>query len=495
MADTDNGHHDDHGHIHLEYQPALPIPNGKLILWLFLSTEIMFFAALIGEFIVLRFGAPDGTWPAPHDVHLVENIGAFNTFVLICSSVTIVLALEAAKKNKSALAKAFMFVTFLLGSLFLGVKSYEYNSKFEHGIFPWYPHSMIYEKADFNYAAKVRLRLTEITISIKDANARLEELPALIEGLKAEEKTLDEKLRSKNWSESEKEDIKAARKKTKDRIREIKKLLPTQEKELAKLKDKKGKEERAHRLEVSTNLLANAANWTEITAARGNDAADGRDVLNTLAYHIYPLHRDHDAVKAYLDREKQKYEPEAEALKKEIAPLEAEKAPLIAEQTKLLEEQEKLRKEKEQPSAGRDVATIDAELADVAAKLTSISESLKPIDDKLKPLNDKYLPIAGRLELLPELAKLDHEHGHGLNDAYPWLRLPIKIPSGNMWASTYFLMTGFHAIHVIVGLIIFVCVLMFRLDSKKANMIENTGLYWHFVDLVWIFLFPMLYLF
>ena len=83
----------------------------------------------------------------------------------------------------------------------------------------------------------------------------------------------------------------------------------------------------------------------------------------------------------------------------------------------------------------------------------------------------------------------------GLNHEHNWLRLPMKIPSGNMWASTYFLMTGFHAIHVIVGLIIFATALPYRLDRRKANFLENTGLYWHFVDLVWIFLFPLLYLF
>src|SRR4030095_2954592 len=93
--------HNDHGHGHLqlEYQPSLPLNNGKLFLWLFLSTEIMFFAGLIGTYIVLRFGAPPGTWPAPHDVHLVEIIGALNTFVLLMSSVTIVLALEASRNN------------------------------------------------------------------------------------------------------------------------------------------------------------------------------------------------------------------------------------------------------------------------------------------------------------------------------------------------------------------------------------------------------------
>ena len=74
--------------------------------------------------------------------------------------------------------------------------------------------------------------------------------------------------------------------------------------------------------------------------------------------------------------------------------------------------------------------------------------------------------------------------------------LPMKIPSGNMWASTYFLMTGFHAIHVLVGLIAFALMLLYRRSiATKAHMLENIGLYWHFVDLVWIFLFPLLYLF
>src|SRR5688572_18577184 len=96
---------------------GLPMPNGKLAMWLFLVTEIMFFTAMIGAYMLIRNGSPpivryqtdeagrikvdeDGNpsiakvdhWPAPHDVHLVEAIGAGNTFVLIVSSLTIVLA-------------------------------------------------------------------------------------------------------------------------------------------------------------------------------------------------------------------------------------------------------------------------------------------------------------------------------------------------------------------------------------------------------------------
>ncbi|HVJ68960.1 MAG TPA: cytochrome c oxidase subunit 3, partial [Caulifigura sp.] len=76
------------------------------------------------------------------------------------------------------------------------------------------------------------------------------------------------------------------------------------------------------------------------------------------------------------------------------------------------------------------------------------------------------------------------------------VRPPHPILYGNLFASTYFLMTGFHAIHVIVGMILFGMVLLqgSRLDAKWTDWVENSGLYWHFVDLVWIFLFPLLYI-
>src|SRR5205807_4447429 len=96
-----------------KHHMGLPLPNGKLAMWLFLVTEIMFFTGLIGVYIILRNGQPTGRepWPGPHDVHLVEWLGAVNTFVLICSSLTVVLAHHAlAKKNVKA-ATGYIVVT------------------------------------------------------------------------------------------------------------------------------------------------------------------------------------------------------------------------------------------------------------------------------------------------------------------------------------------------------------------------------------------------
>src|SRR5262249_29006238 len=81
---------------------ALPLPNGKLAIWMFLVTEIMFFTALIGTYLIIRNSIPTHDvikWPTPEDVHLVEWIGAVNTFVLILSSLTVVLAHYAAGRG------------------------------------------------------------------------------------------------------------------------------------------------------------------------------------------------------------------------------------------------------------------------------------------------------------------------------------------------------------------------------------------------------------
>jgi heme/copper-type cytochrome/quinol oxidase subunit 3 len=307
----DHGHGDDghHGHLKLQYQPGLPLSRGKLIMWLFLSTEIMFFAALLGSYVVLRFGALQ--WPKPHHVHLSEPIGAFNTFVLICSSVTIVLALEAARANKASLAKSWMIATLVVGTLFLGVKAFEYRAKFSHGIYPVKPMGLVHEKPDLYYASAVRARLSDPVILDKIA-----ELEAMSEADMTPEEIAGRKS-----------------------LAEVKRLV--------------------------------------------ND-------------------------------------PSQEAF---------------------------------------DIAVVADQIMPLPAEAGS------------------------------------HGNSHGLNDTFKWLRLPVVIPGGNMWASTYFLLTGFHAVHVAVGLLVFAILLTYHLGPATAGMIENAGLYWHFVDLVWIFLFPLLYLF
>src|SRR5437762_792916 len=104
---------------------GMPMPHWKVAMWLFLVTEIMFFTALIGTYLLLRNGMPQHPvrkWPTPHDVHLVEWIGAFNTFVLILSSLTVVLAHYANVKGQHKQAMQYVAATLALGVVFLVVK-------------------------------------------------------------------------------------------------------------------------------------------------------------------------------------------------------------------------------------------------------------------------------------------------------------------------------------------------------------------------------------
>lgn len=100
-------------------------------------------------------------------------------------------------------------------------------------------------------------------------------------------------------------------------------------------------------------------------------------------------------------------------------------------------------------------------------------------------------------------------HGHGAATAHPEaLRLPTdqiqQLESFGPWRSTYlaiyFTLTGLHALHVIGGALVIGYFWgpgsrMWRTEPERfTNRVEVAGLFWHFVDLVWIFLFPVLYL-
>lgn len=113
---------------------GLPISNGKLAMWLFLGTEIMFFSGLLGAYIVYRLGAGPA-WPRHGEV-LIEPIGALNTGLLILSSVTVVMAHSLLLKNEGAKAYQQLWYTLLLGLAFVGVKAFEYHQKYDHGLLP-----------------------------------------------------------------------------------------------------------------------------------------------------------------------------------------------------------------------------------------------------------------------------------------------------------------------------------------------------------------------
>lgn len=86
--------------------------------------------------------------------------------------------------------------------------------------------------------------------------------------------------------------------------------------------------------------------------------------------------------------------------------------------------------------------------------------------------------------------------GHGI---YPGGEQMAELPHGEiLFYSLYYVMTGLHGLHVLIGLIIIIFMMRFTIKGVVSRddyiKLENSGLYWHLVDLVWIYLFPLFYL-
>lgn len=103
--------------------------NAKLGVWLFLASEVMLFGGLFSAYILLRVGAPGGLWPAGWQS---IPLGTLNTFILITSSITMVMAWASLKERDFAKFKLYQGLTLLLAIVFLGIKMVEYRGKFTH---------------------------------------------------------------------------------------------------------------------------------------------------------------------------------------------------------------------------------------------------------------------------------------------------------------------------------------------------------------------------
>lgn len=298
---------------------GLDIPNGKLGMWLFLGTEIMFFTAFIASYIVLRIRGGD-LWPGPDKTHIIVFAGGLNTFVLICSSVSVVLALEALRASNVQKARKLLMLTLLLSFVFLGIKSYEYYGKFEHHILPGH--------------------------------------------------------------------------------------IP------------------------ETNRQAMQHTTRDLRAATGIDA----------------------------------------------------------QQAELKQRQKQLSEAQAKGSSEKQIERLEKSITDQQTKIEKISV----YSNKVAALNDRVKAEAITLdEMEKDVHKLHEEHPK----EFAGVHVPAVIPYGNLFASLYFLMTGFHALHVLIGILLFAILLGYGDNLVHHELfVENAGLYWHFVDLVWIFLFPLLYI-
>jgi len=124
MTGTSSEHHD----------PAVAFESAKLGVWTFLATEVLLFGALFTAYTIFRMKYPE-LFRVEH-AKLDRVLGAVNTVVLITSSFTVVLGVDAIRRGKTRLLEAYFGATILLAAVFLCVKYVEYAAKFHHGLYP-----------------------------------------------------------------------------------------------------------------------------------------------------------------------------------------------------------------------------------------------------------------------------------------------------------------------------------------------------------------------
>jgi cytochrome c oxidase subunit 3 len=107
--------------------------SATLGMWLFLATEILFFGGLFFAYTLYRWSFPDSFHAGSASLDI--RLGAFNTAVLIASSLTMALAVRGAQLGNHRLTAALLAATIALGCVFLAVKAFEYHEKFvEHHV-------------------------------------------------------------------------------------------------------------------------------------------------------------------------------------------------------------------------------------------------------------------------------------------------------------------------------------------------------------------------
>ena len=394
---------------------ALPVSNGKLAMWLFLSTEVMFFAALIGSYIVLRWSAPGGQWPDQHSVHVQPVLGVVNTLILIASSLAMGRAAGLLRLGASGTCRMWLLVAFLLGLSFLGIKSIEYNEKFKLGLLPGGNPSLLHDQADVYYLGHLKSVLGTAVGA-----------PAV-----AGEKTDSPAGDGKPTESSGKADWRRA-------------------------------------------TLIGGINWTEEQLGRGADEARQGDLLGWLAEAVYPLHKGNERQ----DRAR-KEQAELTGVLSELKEQQTVAEQRLSElQTQIAKEQKLLAEAAEavKPAWAASLEKVKAEAAALTGDLT-----------KWKANESANSSRSDFLKLVADLPA-----GVGLDDKLD-LTLPKVIPQGRTWANTYFLLTGCHALHLIAGLLVMGGLLLTRLGVAQLGWVDNTSLYWQFVDVVWLILFPLIY--
>lgn len=433
-------------------RPDTGLWNAKIGVWLFLASEVMLFGGLFSSYIFLRLGA-DYHWP----VHILNvPMGFINTLVLIGSSVTVVMAWASIKMRKWGDYKLYMSITVACALAFLAIKFFEYKDKWYHiavetkdgtileGHFP--DHADSHHWVNFS-------DVTNLRYNVKESDPEY-----FMEGCVTPNPEFTTPKGTKvTLDKAGVATIKAEAAEANEPTVELKAVTPL-----------------AFKIDNSPFPIFNVMrsyNDTTIVFKDGT-VATGKKGDDTMRLMVTKVD-----VRAVADRTKsQAWEILGDGWQNMYQHHEDEKF-------------EKWNKDRshEDPLKNADFLRHAMVMHIHTPEPDPNHKAPQGVAELMQSFNDTFSGakhIGPVVEIEPEEIR----------------RWSNFLPKWSTYHAIYFTLTGLHGLHVLAGAIVLGWFLV--VDTKRfandpehlANRVEVGGLFWHFVDLVWIFLFPLLYL-
>lgn len=523
--------------------------NSKIAIWLFLASEVMLFGGFFSAYVFLRMGA-DFPWP---ERTLPVLPGLINTFVLIGSSVTVVFAWASLKMRKWRHFQIYMSITVACAAIFMVFKGVEYSVKFHHQAVRLNDYTVVeghlgYEKEDDQYVLdhhghkieenQIRIETTGLTFStVRFHKPWIEDILSQAEHRKAKillSKDLTASMKSSNGAETV--IAKAGEPLTQELLLKIREIHL---------------EARANNSALRTESLRDG--WKKVKAENPDKSgwqlapdvnvdmkalvAGGKLLpeISTVSFNVVPPTRLEFRPRDIKEGETQSRLRDDTVIDgklldspmgfhfvdaidfRHLAMKAVEKGadPIAAvENSWLVKNHPFARKAWEWNK--QQVAILEKQLLDDYG----IDEAGRPnreptakeryrIDWKdFVAMSDGVDRGKGKIALKEEFMGPDYKAREAAETFPTHFDLPREqvrfaskfTPAWNTYYATYFTMTGLHGLHVIGGALVLGYYLLFGRKMYESNpewltnRVEVGGLFWHFVDLVWIFVFPIFYL-
>jgi heme/copper-type cytochrome/quinol oxidase subunit 3 len=520
--------------------------NSKIAIWLFLASEVMLFGGFFSAYVFLRLGA-DYPWP---ERTLPVLPGLINTFVLIFSSVTVVFAWASLKLRQWRRFQIFMGITVACAAIFMVLKGIEYNVKLHHQAVRLQDYSVIEGHLGYEMKDGVHSEHPKEEDYARDRNGKkIEENVIRIETAKVTFSTVryykpwvEELISEANHHQAKitlAEDVSAIVEEGKGKQVIAKAGDPLSVALLDQIK-KAHLAARKHNGVYRTSALRQE--WKKAKAAnpgKGDvEIASGvnidvealgpklLDEIGNVAFNVEPATvftfgprdvqegvtqsrlRDDTVLDGKLLESPMGFH-HIDAIDFQHLVMQAEKKgidPEVAIQDSWLM--------KNSPFVQKAWAWHSGEVAKHKARLAKSNR--EPTHKELYRIGSKELVAFAKENGQAEIGGLASfkEEFFGPNykargkETFPSLEVPREqirfaakfTPAWNTYYAIYFTMTGLHGLHVIGGALVLAYYLFFGRKMYLANpewlanRVEIGGLFWHFVDLVWIFVFPILYL-